>query len=422
MRISKKLLIVLSAVPLLASCGGVKWKNYSYKRVLSGEEKETLVHKVLAATTPKLKRVVENYYSLSQNALRKEEITQKTQTDVFKKGETFDKFSSEDRLEEKGLVKKAKRTRESYFALFDEANHKFARVDKNNNANLVETYAYSESVVLDAENEAATGAMSGVIDLIVGTGPGELKAVEKENGENFFLYSNTDETYETVNYGKESKVAHTRTRTQYVVLLNKDLTIKTCTKFDSVEKNRDSATNEFYKKLKLENKTTVEYLFTYGDREAAPESFAEIRKTAKSGYQLGALTFKAIGYDKDGNELNTITFNNLDSRRLSFSKKYVSFHRYAMPATYLATKVASYKFKLFGSSISNAKADPVGIDVQVKLGSLSAGNSLASLSGGGLKMGSQAVTLDVECDVEATSKGAKVSNVNAFASSNVFES
>lgn len=421
MRISKKLLIVLSAVPLLASCG-VKWKNYSYKRVLSDGEKETLVHKVLAATTPKLKGVVENYYGLSQNALRKDETTQKTQIDVFKKGETFEKFSSEDILEEKGLAKKAKRTRESYFALFDEANHKFAKVDKNNNADLVETYAYSESVVLDAENDAATSAMSGVIDLIIGTGPGELKAVEKKNGENFFLYSNTSETYQTVDYGKESKVVHTRAKTQYVVLLNKDLTIKTCTKFDSLEKNRDSATNEFYKKLKLENKTTVEYLFTYGDREDAPESFAEIRKTAKSGYQLGALTFKAIGYDKDGNELNTIEFNNVYSRRLSFSKKHVSFHGFEMPETYLTTKVASYKFKLFGSSTSNAKADPVEIDVQVKLGSLSAGNSLTSLSGGALKMGSQAVTLDVECEVEATSKGATVSNVNAYASSYVFES
>ena len=131
------------------------------KDELSGEEKETLVYKVLAATTPKLKRVVENYYGLSQNALRKDEITQKTQTDVFKKGETFDKFSSVDITEEKGLVKKAKRTRESYFALFDEANHKFAKVEKNNNANLVETYAYSESVVLDAENDAATSAMFG---------------------------------------------------------------------------------------------------------------------------------------------------------------------------------------------------------------------------------------------------------------------
>ena len=126
--------------------------------------------------------------------------------------------------------------------------------------------------------------------------------------------------------------------------------------------------------------------------------------------------------DKDGNELNTITFNNVDSRRLSFSKKYVSFHSYEMPETYLATKIASYKFKLFGSSTSNAKADPVEIDVEVKLGSLSAGNSLTSLSGGALKMGSQPVTLDVECEVEATSKGATVSNVNAYASSYVFES
>ena len=83
-----KILMALTAVPLLASCGAkAQFKNISYERVLTNSEKAALMAKVSAATYERINKMKVESSSKTKTDLRTTDATAKQDVEFFTNGE-----------------------------------------------------------------------------------------------------------------------------------------------------------------------------------------------------------------------------------------------------------------------------------------------------------------------------------------------
>lgn len=410
MKITKKSLILLTAIPLLASCGLPKWDSISYKRQLNTSEKNALIAKAVAASVGKMSKYVYSYKEATSNDLREITTSSKQTTEYFKKGENS--WNSETERTEKTESKtESRKTKiKQRVALFDEKENKFA-IDYFED--LQNTYTYAEYVQENAEQNSGVEEVSALYAFVHLY---NTNCYENKKGEYYFVRSSETETVVGQQYeGSTAKDVRTRNRSKTVVSLNKDLTFKSMTVFTTTETNKDPATNEIGKKMKVTYSRQELHEYSYKDKKDAPSDFEEVRKNAKNGYCLDEFTDPKLvvkAFDKDGTLVSSVPVAFGDAKRLSFSKYHFAF------TTELDEIGGSYTFAFTGSVVSNAKATPIDVDKTVKVDTLNAGNSGLKISKDAVKMGeAEEVYASIEMDVETTSKGVTISNVvlNAFA-------
>jgi hypothetical protein len=407
MKITKKSLVLLLAIPLLASCGP-KWESQSYKRVLSNKEKATLIAKAIALSVDKLNKVTYTESEISNSKLSKSTYTETEITTLFKKGEYLKKSSSSSKDEYAGgqTISNKVNSKESC-VLFNEKDFKYALVQEEDFEN---TYWYNQ---FSSENQAKKVPAEFFSDLYDDIEDASVQAVENKQGEFSFIYSYENESFTPENYeGSAPKEVHYRLRRQAVASLNKDLTFKSYSFVFTQESNQDVDTEEITNKFNKYYEYKYEYQYSYGEKEASPSEFDAIRKDAKSGYTLYDFNLVATAFDKDGNNLGTNVVPVSTEKQLSFNK----FH-FVYNLIDIDSDVALYKFKVVGSSFSNSKDDPVEFDKDIKITTLNAGNSGITLSNGGIKMGEVDARGTLELDFETTSSGVTVNSVvaNAYA-------
>lgn len=402
----KSIFIALASAALLASCGGAKWQSYSWKRVLSGAEKNALLFKVQEATLAKLSRLESKTTSMRNTKLQEQKIEVSEFVEFYLKGEAYGEQTQKTTNKVNGIIEKSERTAKTSFVQFDEENHKFARSSEDS---LDGTFDYSQMVADEGY------ALDYSVQNIFGTlSSGGISAYENNKGEQFFLSSSEAESNNQVEIEHGFKVDHTRTRTQIAALLNKDLSLKSFTRYSSQERNRDPDTAEFYKKDKLISEATQEYKFIYKDKADGSSKLASFRQLAKEGYRTnGVPTLKFTSYKADNSPIYEEFVDFVEAKRVAFNKTHYIFNCDALDPSYL--DVDHIKFKLYTSSISNAKDDPVVSELDVSFNEYLAGNSGTSYADGAIKMGKGEFTFTIELDLEAGAEGAVLSNVNANA-------
>ena len=403
----KSIFVALASAALLASCGGAKWQSYSWKRVLSAVEKNALLFKVQEATLAKLSRYEMKSSSSYVTKLQEQKTEGSEFTDIYLKGEAYGEQKQKITKKVDGITEKSEKTTKSSFVQFDEENHKFALSTEDS---LNGTFTYSQMVA--DEGFAVAFTLQNIFNTLTST---SINAYENKKGEQFFLSSSESESNTQVEVEHGFKVEHTRTRNQTAALLNKDLSLKSYTVYSSTEKNRDPDTSEFYKKDKLISEDAREYKFIYKDKADGSSKLASFRQLAKEGYRTnGTPTLKFTSYKADGSTIYEEVVNLADAKRVAFNKTHLIFNYEELDPSYL--DVDHIKFKLYTSSISNAKADPVASELDVSFNEYLAGNSGTSYADGAIKMGKGEITFTIELDLEAGAEGAVLSNVNANAS------
>lgn len=404
---TKSIFIALASAALLASCGGAKWQSYSWKRILTNAEKNALLFKVQEATLAKLSRFEMKSTSSYTTKLHEQKIEGSNFTEFYLKGEAYGEQTNKTTEKRNGLTEKSESTTKVSFVQFDEENHKFAYLSEDS---LDGTFNYSQMTA--DEGYALASSLMGIFNTL---SSGGISAYENNKGEQFFLSSSEAESNNQVEIEHGFKVDHTRTRNQTAALLNKDLSLKSVTIYSSTEKNRDPDTSEFYKKDKLISENSTEYKFIYKDKADGSSKLASFRQLAKEGYRTnGAPSLKLISYQADGTPIYEDFVNLVEAKRVAFNKTHLIFNCDELDPSYL--DVDHIKFKLYTSSISNAKDDPVVSELDVSFNEYLAGNSGTSYADGAVKMGKGEITFTIEFDLEATAEGAVLSNVNANAS------
>ncbi|MCR5332934.1 MAG: hypothetical protein K6E11_02820 [Bacilli bacterium] len=413
----KTLLVALTTASLLASCGGKgAWKEYNYKRVLSVDERDVLVEKVVVATFSKLNKVEWNYNFERTTALKHSTTEQKQVYEVYKNDEYTYEMSNKYYSKQAEKESKQEYVNKRYFACFDEENRKYASVLENG---LTGVYTYNEYIY--DEGDTSIIFMNEICEVVEALQV--MDAYEDKKGNIFFANNTENETYETEDYGHYKKVKHTAVKQEEIALLNEDLSVKSLSQFELIKTNKDPDTKEFSKKLKENQRSYWEYKFSYGERSDGSSKLAGVRAEAKDGYRLAVNesqltidpTVKGVALKADGTELTEAAFAKVDRKRLSFGKYHYAYKISQVPAKIAEEEVATLKVKLTGNSISNAKDDPVAIDAEVPVGTLVAGNSGLSLADGKLSMGKAPVNIMLEFDLEATAEGASFTNVVAHA-------
>lgn len=403
----KSIFIALASAALLASCGGAKWQSYSWKRVLSNTEKNALLFKVEEATLAKLSRYESKSSSIRSTKLQEQKIEGSEFGEFYLKGEAYGEQTQKTTNKVNGITEKSEKTTKMNFVQFDEENHKFALSSEDS---LDGTFNYSQMVA--PEGYALAFSLQNIFNTLSSSG---ISAYENNKGEQFFLSSSEAESNNQVEIEHGFKVDHTRNRNQTVALLNKDLSLKSFTRYSSQERNRDPDTLEFYKKDKLITEATQEYKFIYKDKADGSSKLASFRQLAKEGYRTnGAPSLKFISYQADGTPIYEEFVDLVEAKRVAFNKTHLIFNYYELDPSYL--DVDHIKFKLYTSSISNAKDDPVVSELDVSFNEYLAGNSGTSYADGAIKMGKGDITFTIELDLEAGAEGAVLSNVNANAS------
>lgn len=407
----KTLLVALSAASLLSSCGGAKWKTYSYKRKYDANEKAALLLEARAATLGKISKMESKATVLEKTDLHTLKREIKASAEFFTKGEGIEEEITKETDEQNGLIEKFEKTEKGSMVCFDEENHKYATIGEDS---LLGTFDYSEEVIPEGyEGYAASEALGDIFDMLsLGA-----NAYEDKKGNPFFLFSDEVETYTPIEWEHDTKIVYSHQKTQYMVSLNEDKSLKSLTSYMSQETNQDPDTQGFYKRNKVVEEDTAEIKFSYGERADGSSKLSAYRDQAKNAYRLAAAPSLSItAYKEDGTELSTKSLPLKLGKQTAFSKYHFAYQDDELPCEIAAEKVASYKLKLVGSSKSNAKDDPVEINMPVEIANYNAGNSNSSYADGAIKMAEQVLFLTVELDVEANADGAALSNVNAFAS------
>ena len=403
----KSIFIALASAALLASCGGAKWQSYSWKRVLNNSEKNALLFKVQEATLAKLSRFEMKSTFSYTTKLHEQKVEGSNFTEFYLKGEAYGEQTNKTTEKRNGLTEKSENITKLSFVQFDEENHKFAYLSEDS---LDGSFNYSQMIA--DEGYALASSVSGIFNTLNSSG---VSAYENSKGEQFFLLSSESESNTQVELEHEFKVEHTRTRNQTAALLNKDLSLKSVTIYSSTEKNRDPDTLEFYKKDKLISENSTEYKFIYKDKADGSSKLSASRQLAKEGYRTsGNPVLKFMSYTADDTPIYEEVVDLLQAKRVAFNKTHLIFSYEELDPSYL--DVDHIKFKLYTSSISNAKEDPVASELEVSFNEYLAGNSGTSYADGAVKMGKGKITFTIEFDLEATAEGAVLSNVNANAS------
>ncbi|MCR5332935.1 MAG: hypothetical protein K6E11_02825 [Bacilli bacterium] len=409
----KTLLVALSAASLLASCGGAKWKTYSYKRSFSAEEKAALILKAEAATLNKISKMESKETYLEKYELRSLNREIKSVAELYAKGEGYSEQVVKETSEEDGLIQKSENTIKTQFALFDEENHKYAQLAEES---IDGSYDYEEMELPEGYEGAAASMMLAPLFTQLST---QATAVEDKKGNQFFIFSTETETYTPVEWEHATKLQYRRVRNQYAVYLNEDNSLKSMTSYMSIEQNFDkdeygNGTFGFYKRNKVVLESKSEIKFTYGDRADGSAKLSGLRADAKDKYQLaGAPKLHLTAYKEDGTELVSTPLDPVYSKQTAFGKYHYAYQVEEMPHTYLTDEIASIKLKLTGSSRSNSKEDPVAIDMPVEIANYSTADPANSYADGAIKVNKHDLNLTFELDVEATAEGASLSNVSA---------
>ena len=157
----KTLLVALSTASLLASCGGAKWKSYSYKRQLDTYEKAALLLEARAATLGKISKMESKATVLGKSDLRTLKREIKSSAEFFTKGEGIQEEVTKETEEYQGFIKKFEQTEKGSMVCFDEENHKYATIKEDS---LLGTFDYGEEVIPEGyEGYAASEALGDIL-------------------------------------------------------------------------------------------------------------------------------------------------------------------------------------------------------------------------------------------------------------------
>lgn len=405
----KTFFVAIAAGSLLAGCGAkASWTQVSYTRVLEAAEKAVLIAKVKAATLEKLSKYEITSSEDDKTALADIHNEGKVAVEFFSNGEAFREETRKGKSKTSGetFTTEVKST----LALAQYDIGKYAYFDEDSEGN----FAYELMEIPEGyESFAIKDQLADVFGRMTS---GDYLAVENKKSTPFFVFSFENEVYTPEAAGHEKRIYHEIERNQGIINLNKDLSLKSVTYYESYQTNIDPDTNELSKKAKTIYEYKESHSFKYGSRGDGSKKLSSYRDTAKNAYRLlNGYTFGAKLLKGDGTELGDLGFNLVAGKQLSFSKQHLVFRANNAPATVGETTVNSLKLTFTGSSKSNSVTDPVAIDVTLVVGSLAAGTSGMTLEAGNLKMGKANATITLEFDVEATSSGANFSNVFAYA-------
>lgn len=409
----KTLFVALSSAALLASCGAnVSFKEFTYKRVLSDNEKAAFIEKVKSVTFAKLNKYEYEDYLEITKLIKNSKASFKYVTNFYKNDEMEWQCTNKQSGKDAEKVYDYEYHTNFYRALFDAENLKYAEAFEYEQDN---SYSYGQETL--PESELGLHAMNDLESAILNLTDSQMKAYEDKKGNVFFAFSKVQETNQLVNYGNSKKNYHRILKEQRVAELNNDFTLKSISYVYSVEQNRDPDTNEFYNKTKQTQVNTESYKFYYGEKADASAKVVELRQKAKEGYRLSTSnpTVKGKAFKEDGTELaSSYNFSVEQNKQFEFGKRHIVARFYNLVPK-LGEDVSTVKLQVSGQSLSNAVADPVAFDLEVPIASLGAGNSGLSLVDGAIKLGKNNVSIKIEFDLEATAQGAVASNVAAYA-------
>lgn len=409
----KTLFVALSSAALLASCGAkVSFKEFTFKRVLSDDEKAALIEKVKSVTFAKINKYEYEDYSVVTKLIKNSKASYKYVYNFYKNDEMEYQCTNKQSGKDAEKVYDYEYHTNFYRALFDAENLKYAEAYEYDQDN---RYSYDQETLF--EGELGICAMNELEGAILNLMDSQMKAYEDKKGNVFFAFSKVTETNQLVNYGNSKKNFHKIQKEQRIAELNKDFTLKSTNSVISVEQNRDPDTNEFYKKTKEIQSNSQSYKFYYGEKADASAKVVELRQKAKEGYRLSTSnpTVKGKAFKEDGTELaSSYNFIVEQNKQFEFGKRHIVARFYGL-VPHLGEDVSTVKLQVFGQSESNAVADPVAFDLEVPIASLGAGNSGLSLVDGAIKLGKNDVNIKIEFDLEATAEGAVASNVAAYA-------
>ena len=409
----KTLFVALSSAALLASCGAkVSFKEFTYKRVLSEDEKTALIEKVKSVTFAKINKYEYEDCSEITKLIKNSKSSIKYVYNYYKNNEMEWQCTNKQSGKDAEKVYDYEYHTKFYSALFDEENLKYANAYEYDEDN-----RYSYDQVQLYPYELGLNAMGDLENAFLNLMDTQMKAYEDKKGNVFFVFSNVQETNSLTAYGNSKKNFHRIQKEQRVAELNKDFTLKSLNYVISVDQNRDPDTNEFYKKTKQVSVSTYSYKFYYGEKADASAKVVELRQKAKEGYRLSTSspTVKGRAFKEDGTELgSSYNFVVEQNKQFEFGKRHIVARFYNLVPN-LGEDVSSVKLQVKGQSLSNAVADPIAYDLEVPIASLGAGNSGLSLVDGAIKLGKNNYNIKVEFDLEATAEGAVASNVAAYA-------
>ena len=408
-----KILMALTAAPLLASCGAkAQFKNISYERVLNNNEKAALMAKVSAATYEKINKMKLETSSKTKTDLNSMDATAKQDIEFFTNGEAQAVGQRKETNKVDGKVVEVKEKVTTTFAKYDETH--FAMFTESDQ----DKFNYQQGLLPEGyESTSVKYELDDLFIMLSATGvPGQFFAVENKKGEQFLLSSQEEETYTPVLYGSDTKVLHEIHQAQSVAYFNKDFSLKSVTMYDVRKTNRDPDTGKFSSSPKLYTERKETYTFSYGSRADGSSKVGSYRETAKNGWYLGNLALSGKLLKADATQIGSIGFTKVLEERKDYSTKHYVFQTAQVPPMVGDVAVDQLKLEINGSSVKNSATDPVAItNAEVLVGNLVAGYSGMTLSSGKLKMGKADAVLTIEFDAVANDTGALLSNVVAYA-------
>lgn len=304
MKKTKLLCLSLLASLMLAGCGGAKaqFKDVTMKERLTNQEQTLVLSQMRSALSNKL-----SSFSMKSNRVDKSAISEQTtdreSTVTFYNG-NYVHAEGVTKTESKTqglIVKDEVKNTSDYFMLKD---------------NVVGAYSVNDD---EASWRAVPGTGNAVYEAgleLIGNVMDGLVGYKDAKDNIYFIAVNYDEDYTPVQYGADTAIVHTITKSQTVLEINKDFTIKSYYSYQSRETNQDPETSEIGKKVSLVREIKSSAEFSYKNRKDNEKGYSDIKSEMSNKYifvgnpslnakvgdaQFGInsqLTTKKVGYGK----------------------------------------------------------------------------------------------------------------------------